>query len=152
MMLDHMNKVLLKDLQAFREELRAYPNEEDLWVCPPGLSNSGGNLTLHVTGNLRHFIGAQLGGSGYVRDRDSEFSDVGITRAELEEKIDRACEEVANALGGLEEDRLNDEYPLELLGERMPTGMFLMRLLSHLAYHLGQINYHRRLVCAEGQS
>ncbi len=152
MMLDHINKVLLKDLQAFREELRAYPNEADLWLCPPCLANSGGNLTLHVTGNLRHFIGAQLGGSGYVRDRDSEFSDVGITRAELEEKIDRACEEVADALGGLEEDRLNDEYPLELLGERMSTGMFLMRLASHLAYHLGQMNYHRRLVCAEGQS
>jgi hypothetical protein len=145
---DYINRVILKDLEAFRDELRAYQNEADLWVCPPGILNSGGNLVLHVTGNLRHFIGAQIGGSGYLRDRDAEFGDGGISRDDLEEKIGRASEEVTSALAGMEEDRLNEEYPLELLGERMPTGMFLMRLVSHLAYHLGQINYHRRVVTA----
>lgn len=148
----YINRVLLKDLEAFRDELRAYPNEADLWVCPPGLTNSGGNLILHVTGNLRHFIGAQIGDSGYVRDREAEFSYSGVPRAELEEKIDLARDEVTAALGVLNEEQLHEEYPLELLGERLPTGTFLMRLVSHLAYHLGQVNYHRRVVTASDGS
>jgi hypothetical protein len=150
---DYINRVLLKDLEAFRDELRAYPDEADVWVCPPGIKNSCGNLILHVTGNLRHFIGAQIGESGYVRDRDAEFSDGGVTREELEEKLSRTSEEVTSALAGMEEKRLNEEFPLELLGERMPTGMFLLRLVSHLAYHLGQMNYHRRVATAcDGES
>jgi hypothetical protein len=88
-----------------------------------------------------------------VRDRDAEFSDGGVTREELEEKLSRTSEEVTSALAGMEEKRLNEEFPLELLGERMPTGMFLLRLVSHLAYHLGQMNYHRRVATAcDGES
>jgi hypothetical protein len=144
----YLREVLLKDLEAVRAELHAYSREEDLWTCPSGLPNSSGNLVMHVTGNLCHFIGATLGGTAYVRDREAEFTALLVPRAELEVRLDRAIEVVRDALDGMDEDRLGQEYPLEIDGARLPTEVFLLRLVSHLAFHLGQINYHRRIVTA----
>jgi hypothetical protein len=141
---EFLRNVLQKDIEAVRNEMRAYSREEDLWVCPPGITNSGGTLVLHITGNLRHFIGAVLGGIAYARDREAEFTDLHIPLVDLETRIDFAAKAVAEVLDGMNADRLTQEYPLDIDGARMPTGMFLLRLVSHLAYHLGQINYHRR--------
>ena len=146
---EFLRDVLLKDLAAVRNEMHAYSREEDLWVCPTGISNSGGTLVLHVTGNLRHFIGSVLGGIAYVRDRETEFTDLHVPRVELETRIDRAQEAVESALENLDDDQLSQEYPLDIDGVRISTGMFLVRLVSHLAYHLGQINCHRRVVTAK---
>ncbi len=143
---DFLRHVLVKDLEAVRNELRAYSREEGLWTCLPGMSNSGGTLVLHVTGNLRHFIGSVIGGIAYVRDREAEFTDLHVRSTELETGIGRAVEAVAMGLEGMDEAQLNQEYPLDIDGARMSTGQFLMRLVSHLAYHLGQINFHRRVV------
>ncbi len=143
---EFLQNVLLKDLEAVRNELQAYQREENLWISLPGLSNSGGNLVLHLTGNLCHFIGAQLGGTGYVRNRDAEFGEVNVLRSTLEEHIDGTVAVVSEALSSLDETKLAEPYPLEIEGTQIQTGMFLARLVSHLAYHLGQINFHRRTI------
>jgi uncharacterized damage-inducible protein DinB len=135
-----------RDLRRLKDELNLYSNESDLWVVKNGISNSGGNLCLHLLGNLNHFIGATLGKSGYVRDRDSEFTLKNIPRAELNTRIDQTIEVVKSALENLSSEDFYADYPLLYNGNILKTQNMLLHLLSHLNYHLGQINYHRRLV------
>jgi hypothetical protein len=142
---DALRRILVRDLEALRRELRAYPDERLLWAAPSGVPNSAGTLALHLCGNLRHFVGAQLGRTGYVRDRDAEFADRDVPLAELERAIDGTRADIEATLRGGAID-LDAEYPLEVAGVRLSTRTFLFHLVSHLAYHLGQIDYHRRLV------
>src|SRR5258708_13533143 len=69
-----ISAIMARDLRALRRELEAYADERDIWRIQPGISNSAGNLALHLTGNLQYFIGTVLGSSSYVRDRDAEFN------------------------------------------------------------------------------
>jgi ethanolamine utilization protein EutA (predicted chaperonin) len=101
---------------------------------------------LHLIGNLNHFIGAQLGNSGYIRQRELEFSLKNVPVAKLKEEIEITKELVKYALLKLKNDDLINEYPLNVFGAPMSTQYFLVHLTTHLAYHLGQINYHRRLL------
>jgi uncharacterized damage-inducible protein DinB len=126
-----------------------YAREEDLWSCPAGVVNSAGTLVLHIVGNLRHFIGAQLGGVEYSRDRTAEFSDRNVASQELEARIGHAIAAVEAGLQGLNDTDLEEEYPLDVGGVRLSTGIFLTHLATHLAYHLGQVDYHRRLVTGQ---
>jgi len=146
MTIESLRRVLVRDLRALRRELEAYEREADLWARPAGIVNSAGTLARHLAGNVRHFIGAQLGGTGYVRDRDAEFADRQIARSELLAQVDAAIHDVETALGALPEARLAEPFPLEVGGVRLATGLFLTHLLTHSAYHLGQIDYHRRVV------
>ena len=135
-----------RDLAKLRDEIEAYASEADLWKTSDGVSNSAGNLCLHLTGNLNHFFGAVLGNSGYVRDRDAEFANKHIPRSELVSGIDSAGYVVFSTLAELTEEDLDKPYPIEVFGHPMTTGYFLVHLATHLNYHLGQINYHRRLL------
>lgn len=146
MRLDILSALLARELRTLRREVEAYPDDQSLWTRVPGITNSGGALAHHLTGNLRHFIGARLGDTGYVRDRDGEFARTDLGRAELIAMADAAQAEVASTLAKLDPATLESEYPDALGGYRLGTGELLMHLLSHLAYHLGQIDYHRRLV------
>ncbi len=145
-----LNEILIqlfsRDLAKLKDEVAAYSNEARLWEIGGEIPNSGGNLTLHLVGNLRHFFGAVLGGTGYVRDRESEFSSKGVPRTELLAGIDAAREEVIATLGKLDEAAFAAIYPIEVFGEPMTTAFFLTHLAAHFSYHLGQINYHRRLL------
>ena len=85
-----LHKLLRRELAAVRRSIEAYPDEASVWAERPGLPNTGGNLALHLAGNLQHFFGAVLAKTGYVRDRDSEFSRRGVPRAELIEGLDAA--------------------------------------------------------------
>lgn len=149
-MRDLLRRQIARDLAALKRELLAYDREADLWKTPPGIANSAGSLALHAAGNLRHFVGATLGQSGYVRDRDAEFSRRNVPRAELVANVDLAQREVDAALGRLGEKDLLREYPLEVAGTRLTTVAFLLHLSAHLAYHLGQVDYHRRIVTGGG--
>ena len=146
MLKDVLIDLYTRDLNKLKTEVEQYENEADLWKTSGEISNSGGNLTLHLCGNLRHFIGAVLGGSGYVRDRDLEFSDKGISRQKLLGNIEKTIPEVKNALEKLTDDDLAKTYPIEVFGHPMTTEYFLVHLATHFNYHLGQVNYHRRLV------
>jgi uncharacterized damage-inducible protein DinB len=135
-----------RDLNKLRDEIAQYANEDDLWKTGEGISNSAGNLCLHLTGNLKHFFGAIIGNSGYVRDRDAEFANKNISRSEMLADIDVTRNVVLQTLAGMTEEDLDKVYPIEVFGNPMTTGYFVTHLATHFNYHLGQINYHRRLV------
>jgi uncharacterized damage-inducible protein DinB len=135
-----------RDLRKLREEINLYADESRIWVVDDGISNSAGNLCLHLLGNLNHFIGAVLGKTGYIRRRDDEFSLKNIPRAELNAQIDATIEVVSRALNALSDTDFETDYPEEKRGEILKTDHMLLHLFGHLNYHLGQVNYHRRLL------
>lgn len=149
MLTSDIQTILNRDLFRWREEINGYQNEADLWELLPGTLNSAGNLTLHIVGNLRHFIGSVLGNSGYIRQRDLEFSQKNISLEDLNNLIDLAVKEVNVALTQLDPARLQDEFPKEVSGQKRDTAFVLLHLQGHLSYHLGQVNYHRRYFNSE---
>lgn len=143
---DQLRAILLRDLRALRREVAAYPDDESVWAVPEGISNSAGTLVLHLVGNLRSYVGHVIGGDGYERDRPREFSARGLPRAELLHGIDLAIAAVDRALPLLTADTLAAEYPLAIGPVKLNTQDFLVHLAVHLGYHLGQVDYHRRIV------
>jgi uncharacterized damage-inducible protein DinB len=138
--------ILDRDLQKLSEELKGYADESLIWKVTVDISNSAGNLCLHVCGNLQHFIGATLGGSGYVRNREAEFALKNIPRDKLLEEIETTRQSVRSTIESLDRATLEKNFPLQVDGQDHSTEFFLIHLAAHLNYHLGQVNYHRRLV------
>ena len=134
-----------RDLNKLTEEINLYKSEDDLWKIKEGISNSGGNLALHLVGNLNHFIGATLGNTGYIRERDKEFSLKNIPRKTLVEEINKISVVIKNTLPTLSPEILEKDFPVKINNETFSTQYMLVYLLMHLSYHLGQVNYHRRL-------
>ena len=149
MLLRAVAAVFDRDLRALAREVEAYPEEQALWQLPPGAVNSAGTLALHLAGNVQHYLGAVLGGTGYVRDRPAEFAERNVPRAELLRRIDAARAAVRAAAEHAGESPMAADFPEVVGGVRVPTGEYLIHLLTHFAYHLGQIDYHRRLVTGE---
>ena len=147
-MLKESLKLLYKrDLNKLKTEILAYKNEHNLWLIEKDIANSAGNLCLHLMGNLNTFIGAELGKTGYVRDRPLEFSLKDVPREKLIGSIDATIEIIDRSLERLTDSDLNEDYPLTKVVEGGSSiGFMLVHLAGHLAYHLGQINYHRRLL------
>ncbi len=135
-----------RDLQKLKEEISLYENESDIWQVKNRINNSAGNLCLHICGNLQHFIGAILGNSGYVRHRDNEFGLKNIQRLKLISEIDTTISAVKSTLEKMSPADFEKEYPAEVMNRKWRTDQFLIHLLTHLNYHLGQVNYHRRLI------
>lgn len=135
-----------RDLKRLAREISAYSDETVLWQLAPGINNSAGNLCLHLLGNLNAYVGANLGHTGYVRDRENEFAAKNVSKADLLAGIDALKDVLAATLATLTDAQLADSYSEEVLGYPMTTHFFLTHLSGHLNYHLGQINYHRRLL------
>ncbi len=135
-----------RDLNKLKSEIELFADEADLWKTSGDITNSAGNLCQHLVGNLQHFIGATLGRSGYVRDRDSEFATKNSSKEDLLKEIDATLAVVRETISKLSNDDLAKIYPIEVFGEPITTGFFLTHLTTHFNYHLGQINYHRRLL------
>lgn len=148
-MTESVKSLFTRDLNQLKKEIESYQNEDSIWKIDKSILNSAGNLTLHLVGNINHFIGAIIGNSGYVRNRELEFSLKNIPRTELIEKIEKTIEVVNSSLEKVLEEDLKKEYPIQALGYPMTTEYFLIHLFGHLGYHLGQINYHRRLLDVE---
>lgn len=147
---DAVARTLDRDLGRLIREVEAYPDEESLWRPAPGIRNPGGVLANHLAGNLLHYVGAVLGDTGYLRDRNAEFERRGLPREQLLVRIERARVVVDEVVSELDGARLTDPYPDP--PSSMPgieTGAFLVHLASHLAYHLGQVNYHRRILAPD---
>lgn len=134
------------DLQRVITEIESYKSEEDLWIIDERIPNSGGNLALHLIGNIKHFFGANLGKTGYVRERDLEFSDKNISRDEIINGLKEAITVLKSSLENLTDEEFNGDYPEEIYGGVQKTSAIAVYMLNHLNYHLGQINYHRRLL------
>ena len=148
MLTDTLISLYERDLDKLKIEIGQYGNEADLWKISRDIKNSAGNLTLHLIGNLKHFFGAVLGGTGFVRDRDAEFSTTGVPRDELITGIDEAASVVKETLKKLTEENLAKTYPIEVFGHPMTTEYFVIHLATHLTWHLGQIDYHRRILAS----
>jgi uncharacterized damage-inducible protein DinB len=135
-----------KELDKLAEEISAYESDEQLWKVQDGILNSGGNLCLHMTGSLQHFIGATLGDSGYIRNRDAEFKLKNIPRQKLLEEIANSKRIVTDTLEQVSKKELDSNFPIMVFDEPATTEFMLVFFLKHLSYHVGQVNYHRRLV------
>jgi len=146
MLIDNLMEFFERDILKVKAEIGSYEKEADLWMVREGISNSAGNMVLHLVGNLNHFIGATLGHSGYIRQRDDEFALKNIARATVLSMLDDTIVVVNNTLKRLRAADLEKDFPLEKHGRTVSTLYMLLHLLTHLNYHLGQINYHRRLV------
>jgi len=145
-MIEELKTLLLRDLASLRREVELYPDDSSLWRKLPGIANPGGNLALHLAGNLQFFIGGQVGHSGYVRDREWEFAARDLPRARVLQEIDAAAKAVEDGLAVLDPAALAQEFPTPMGGRKVSAGLFLLQLAAHLGYHLGQLNYHRRMV------
>lgn len=141
--------VLTRELRALRREVEAYPSDADLWRLAPGVANTGGTLALHLAGNLQHFAGHVLGGSSYVRNRDAEFARRDVPRAEVVAEIDRALAAVAAGFARATAADLGAPFPEPMGKARVTVADALLHLMTHCAYHLGQVDYHRRLVTGQ---
>lgn len=146
MIIETLKSLFNRDLNKLKAEIELYENESQIWQIKENISNSAGNLCLHLIGNLNTYIGAEIGKTGYIRDRPLEFSLKDIAKAELIEKIEDTILVVNKALDSLTEKDLEQIYPQIVFEKEMTTGFFLIHLSTHLAYHLGQINYHRRMI------
>ncbi len=146
MLLQTLKILFQRDLEKLKLEIESYQDEQKIWVTEKQIANSAGNLCLHLIGNLNFYIGAEFVKTGYIRNRALEFSQKNVPRIELLKKIDETIIVVENAIDQIKEEQLNEEYPILVFAEKMTTGYFLVHLATHLAYHLGQINYHRRLL------
>lgn len=146
MIIESLRSLYSRDLKKLKTEIEAYRNEGAMWKTDQSIANSAGNLCLHLVGNLNHFIGAELGKTGYIRNRELEFSLKDIPQTELLSMAEATTAMVDQVLSQLTPEDLEKEYPLVVFEDKMTTGYFLIHLITHLDYHLGQINYHRRLL------
>ncbi|MGE0589587.1 MAG: DinB family protein [Cyclobacteriaceae bacterium] len=144
--LGDLKKIFERDLDQLAQEISDYSKESDLWVVKGEIKNSAGNLCLHLCGNLQHFVGKVLGGTDYVRDREAEFADKDVPRSSLLKEIATTKKVVSDTLHKMSSSKLDETYPINVFGEPMTTSFFLIHLATHLTYHRGQINYHRRLL------
>lgn len=146
MIADTLKALYSRDLNKLKQELELYVNEANIWRTDKNILNSAGNLALHLIGNLNAYIGAELDNSGYIRNRPAEFSLKNVPRQELIDKIAQTILIVESAMDKLTDEQLKSEYPQEVSVGKVSTEYFLVHLAMHLSYHLGQVNYHRRLL------
>lgn len=135
-----------RDLKKLKIEIESYKDENKIWVIDKEINNSAGNLCLHLLGNLNSYVGFVLGKIEYVRNRELEFSSKNISKEELLSKIEATLNVVQNGLLNLSFSDLKKEFPMIVFEKGTTTEFMLIHLTTHLAYHLGQINYHRRLL------
>lgn len=147
---DELAALYYRDLTRLIQELTAFEDEAAVWSRTGGVSNSVGNLALHLEGNLREYIGRQLGGISFSRKRDLEFSTTGVPVQELISRVTEVRDLVPRIISALDAAILEAEYPEKVLGAPMSTRQFLLHLFGHFNYHLGQIDYLRRVVTGQG--
>ncbi len=143
---DTLQSLFRRDLERMISEISLYNDESRVWHVEGGIANSAGNLALHIIGNLKTYIGAALGNTGYVRNREAEFSLKDISKFDLINMLRETKIVVESSLSRIPPEQLNDEYPVLVFESPTTTEYMLVHLATHLTYHLGQINYHRRLV------
>jgi hypothetical protein len=146
MLSENFKEIIAYYIDKLKEEITLYPSEESLWLLKGDIKNTAGNLGLHIAGNLKHFIGATLGNTGYVRQREKEFSDKHVPRESILKELDEAKQIVAEVLPKLSDADLQNIFPIETFGKDRTVHLVLIQLVSHLNYHLGQVNYLRRMM------
>ena len=140
-----------RDLTRLGKQIEAFPNDDALWQTLPGVLNPAGNLALHIEGNLQEFVGRQLGKRPYKRNRELEFSLRGISKKEIGTRIIELKQSIPTVIQDLSMEQMQMEYPEVVLEVATTTGQFLIHLYGHLNWHVGQIDYLRRILSAGGR-
>jgi hypothetical protein len=143
---NYLAELFERELVKLRDEIKNFKDEANIWRTADGITNSAGTLVLHLLGNLNYTVGALLGGTGYVRNREQEFSLTGIPQQKLIADIESLIEVVKISLNGIDQSKLNETYALEMVAGKKSTTWYLTFFYGHLNYHLGQINYLRRIL------
>lgn len=146
MAIQTLRKLFARDLSKLRSEIALYREDANIWRIEKNIANSAGNLCLHLVGNLNTYIGKELGATGYVRDRDAEFALKDIPSEKLLAMVDDTMRVVDITLANLSEADLQKQFPIMVFDQVTSTEYMLIHLATHLSYHLGQVNYHRRLI------
>lgn len=134
------------DINKLINEISLFKDDESLWKTQEGILNSAGNLTLHLLGNLNHFIGSALGHTDFIRDRDDEFSLKNVARETLISDLKELQLTIKEILPKLSQEELQQDFPIKIREQVFTTQNMLIYLLSHFNYHLGQVNYLRRML------
>ncbi|MDP9047091.1 MAG: DUF1572 domain-containing protein [Bacteroidota bacterium] len=142
---NYLSELFERDLLKLRDEIKNFKNEANIWKTTDGITNSAGTLTLHLLGNLNYTVGTLLGGTGYIRNREQEFSLRDVPQAKLVADIESTIEVVKAGLNGIDQSKLDEIYALDFLGKHS-TVWYLTMFYGHLNYHLGQVNYLRRIL------
>jgi len=145
-MIDELVKIFDRDLDKLKKEIESFEEEQNLWIIKAGIANSAGNLCMHLLGNLKTYIGKNIGQHPYNRDRVAEFTAKHIPRKKLLEDIEETKSIVISSLEKMDPDNLQNLYVENVLGYEMTNAFFLIHVTAHLSYHLGQINYLRRIL------
>ncbi|HEX7755328.1 MAG TPA: DinB superfamily protein [Niabella sp.] len=132
-----------RDLRRIIEEINLFQKEENLWKILGSVKNSAGNLALHIIGGTNYLIGTVLANTGYIRDRAAEFSRKNVERAFLVKGLEALIPLVTQIVGTLDMDA---RYPLIFDDMERANHYVMVQLTLHLNYHLGQVNYLRRIL------
>ncbi len=138
-----------RDITRVRQQLEAFPDDGSVWKKAPNCANAPGNLALHLEGNLREYIGRQLGQIPYQRHRDAEFIPQSISAAEVAARFIELGDAIPAVIAALSDEALATDYPEKVLGKPLSTREFLIHSLGHLTYHNGQIDYSRRIITGQ---
>lgn len=148
--MDSLPDLYRRDLSRLIQQVEAFPTQEMLWRTLPGITNSVGNLVLHLEGNLREYVARQLGGVPYVRNRPLEFTGKNVEQEELLRRLNELRVLIPSIIESLSQDAMATKYPEVVLGKPLSTRAFLTHLYGHLNLHLGQIDYLRRILSGAG--
>ena len=132
-------------LEYLEKEISAFKSDSELYKVSGTIINTAGNLSLHLCGNIQNYLGAMLGGTGYIRNRGAEFSRKDFAKTILLDEIKKARDAVIATFNKIIEDDLNKLFPETPYWKGSTTEQVLVICLSHFNYHLGQINYLRRM-------
>ncbi len=150
--LAHIQTLLIRDLGGMKKEIEAFPNDQQIWEVLPGVVNPAGTLAIHLCGNLKHYVGFVMGGIPYTRDRENEFANRSLSKAEISREIESTIEVLKRAFSSIDSTLLGTIYPERVGGFELNTQQFLLHLCSHFALHLGQAGYLRRILSGSVQS
>lgn len=145
-----LSALFARDIARLIQELQAFPDTSAIWTTAPGVTNAAGTLALHLEGNLREYIGRQLGQIAYARHRPLEFSARDVAQSELITRLEAVKDMIPRVVNGLSESQLEAQYPEVIYGKSISTRQFLIHLEAHLNYHLGQVDYLRRFLTGRG--
>ncbi len=144
--MEALTQLFNRDLDKLMVEINSFKNQENLWKTQGEIINSAGNLCLHLVGNLNYFIGTIIGNTGYIRDREAEFSDTNVDRKLMTNMILETKSAITSSLEKFDKEKLRNTYPIKVFDKDTTYEFFLFHLVGHLNYHLGQINYFRRIL------
>ena len=142
----------VKEIERFAQELIRLIeplSQEQLWSEKHGIPNSIGTLIRHLTGNLNHYLGAGILKNGYIRNREKEFSDTNLAKETIIAELETAVIIAKEAVSQINEEIILQPYTTPCGDNYESFAYHIVRLATHFALHLGQVDYAINILQAE---